>query len=192
MISSFLSSLIGILVFLFIFWKKMREDHSSEIIFSSASFILLGILIGSFFGFWFILLGIVLGVVASYLKNRIRVYEAVDALVISLLPWLSFYFLNDAAVSSSFSSFIGFLAVLLMILVYCFFWVKYKSFRWFKSGRVGFTGLATLFIFFLIRLALAIKFEGVLSFHQSLEVYLSGLSAAAAAFTVFRLGRVEK
>ena len=61
MIANILTNLIGVLVFLFIFWKKLREDYTSETIFSLAALIFAGMIISSivsfnFFPEWHVLL----------------------------------------------------------------------------------------------------------------------------------------
>jgi len=43
---------LGIIIFLFFFWKRLKEDYSSERIFSTAFYILFGIGAG-FLAVWF-------------------------------------------------------------------------------------------------------------------------------------------
>lgn len=200
MIANLLVNLSGALIFLFIFWKKLKEDHASEIIFSSAYTVLAGILAGyllslNFFPEWFFwseVIGILIGYVISIYKFRVRVFETLDSLVISLLPWLSLTFLKDSVVNSSLISFISFVAVLLFIFIYHFMDMRYKRFTWYRSGKIGFSGLATLTLFFITRAAIATSFGAVLSFVSVYEPYISGALAFMVALVIFNLSRKEE
>ena len=54
LIASIPTNIVGILVFLFLFWKRLRDDYSSEIIFKTAFDILIGIGVGLLFSLKFI------------------------------------------------------------------------------------------------------------------------------------------
>lgn len=45
MLVNILTGFSGALIFLFLFWKKLKDDYSSEIIFKSAFSIIIGVLI---------------------------------------------------------------------------------------------------------------------------------------------------
>lgn len=187
------------LIFLFIFWKKLKEDYASEIIFSTSTFILVGILTGfllssKFFPVWFFwseFLGAGSGLLYGIWRFKIRPYEAVEGCVISLFPWLAYLFVKDSVVNSSIISFAAFLVILALIFTYFFLDMRYKSFAWYKSGRAGFSGLATLGLFFLTRSTLAIFFHDVLSFTGKYEAYISGSFAFLVFLLVFNLSRQE-
>ena len=157
MLVNLATNLSGLLVFLFIFWKKMKEDYASEIIFKSASYILFGLLGGfllskNFLGDWFMymqLVGVLSGFYLAVLKFRLKFYEVLDSAVLSFLPWVSFMFLGDSVLKSSLASFLGFLFTLFAIFLYYYFDTHYRDFVWYKSGRVGFSGTLLLAIIFL-------------------------------------------
>ncbi|KKU09305.1 MAG: hypothetical protein UX13_C0044G0014, partial [Candidatus Woesebacteria bacterium GW2011_GWB1_45_5] len=48
MLVNIVINLLGGMIFLFIFWKRLKEDYAHEIIFKSALYILSGILLGGF------------------------------------------------------------------------------------------------------------------------------------------------
>ena len=106
MLISIITSALGILIFLFIFWKRLREDFASPIIFSISFYILLGVAIGwlvslKFFPNWFLYTcfgGALIGLYAGILQYKIRFYESLEAVVVAFLPWLSFVFLKDSVV----------------------------------------------------------------------------------------------
>ena len=197
MIANIGINILGLFIFLFVFWRKLKEDYVSEIIFSASVFILLGLLAGFIislkffpsFIFWSEFIGILLGLALSVLRLKLRVYETLEAAVISFLPWFGIYFLHDSVDNSSLISFIAFGVVLALILAYYFFDLKYKNFSWYRSGRVGFSGLATLGLFFLVRSAVAIFTDNVLSFGGSMEPFISGAFAFISFVAIFNLGR---
>lgn len=198
MIANTFVNLLGIFLFLFLFWKKLKDDHASEIIFSCAytilgSILVAGLISKNFFPEWFFwseFIGALLAVGFSILKFRMRLFETIDGFVISILPWISVFYLKDSVTNSSLPSFIGFVVVLFLMFIYYFLETRYKSFAWYKSGKVGFSGLVTLFLFFLVRSGASLIEPHMLTF-TSIEVYLSGSLALLSLILVVYLGRLE-
>jgi len=94
-------ALIGITIFLFIFWKRLREDYASGLIFETAFYILIGIglvQLASFKTFRRLVfleqvsIGAAAGLYLGILRFKLRFYESLEALIISLLPWLGLLF----------------------------------------------------------------------------------------------------
>jgi hypothetical protein len=198
MIGAVAVSLVGILTFLFLFWKKLKDDYVASFIFSTAFLIIFGIVIGSvvsakFFPlwwFWLSLLGASLGFTLGIVKFKIRFYEAFEAAVVSLLLWLALFFLGDAVQNSSpFSLAISLFTWALIVLSY-FLARTYKNFTWYRSGRLGFTGLAIAGLFFLIRATIALYLPFMLSFVGIGEVFISGILAFITFLILFNLSRV--
>ncbi len=198
MLANIVVSVTGTLMFLFIFWKRLKEDYVAEIIFKVAFYILTGVLIGfilafKFFPSWFLwtpFAGALLGMMLGIFTLKVRFYETFEALIVSFLPWLAFMFLGNSVTSSSLSSFLSFVAMLIVIFTSYWFDVHYKDFGWYKSGKIGFTGLATLLIIFSIRFIVAIFVSGVLSFvGQSFEIAISGILVLVSFGLIFVLGK---
>lgn len=193
-------TILGLLIFLFLFWKRLKEDYAGEIIFKAASFILLGIGIGwlasaKFFPAWFFwtsTAGGLTGLSFAILKFRIKFYETLEAFTISSLPWLSLVFLSDSVTRASFSSFLAFVTILIMVFVYYYLDMHYKGFTWYRSGKIGFAGASVAAIFFLTRTAVAIAKVTVLSFVGRSEAIISVVMAFVSLFLLFNLGRVKK
>jgi hypothetical protein len=193
-------TLLGILIFLFIFWKRLNEDYAGEIIFQSATYILVGLAIGwaasaRFFPAWFFWAGIIgglIGLAFAILRFKVKFYETLEAFLIGSLPWLSFIFLKDSVVKSSLSSFLGFIFILIMVFISYYFDVRYKGYRWYKSGKIGFAGLATATLFFLTRSAIAIVKVPVLSFVGRSEAIVSGAAAIICLLLLYNLGRIKE
>ncbi len=199
MLVNVLVCLLGALIFTFLFWKRLSEDYSSYIIFTSAFYIFIGVLVFYLLSlkllptwfFYFELVGAGAGLSFAIFKFKIRPYEAVEAAVVSFLPWLGLFFLKDSVRNLSLFSFVGFLVLLILLFLFYYLSLHYKNLSWYKSGRIGFSGLATLGIFFLIRAGVAIFFAGVVSFVGRSETAISGALAFICFLTIFNLGRVK-
>ncbi len=198
--ASLIANLSGVLIFLFIFWKRLKEDYASEIIFKAAFFILFGLLVGwvvaiQLFPNWFLwseFFGLLAGLALSVYFLKIRFYESFEALVISVLPWLAFGFLADAVVNSVLSSFLAFLIILLMVFIAYWLDTHYKSFVWYKSGKIGFAGTATLATIFVIRSVIAGMGIPMLSFVGKFEAVASGAAAFICFLLLYNLGRISE
>lgn len=199
MIATILLNLAGIIFFLFLFWKKLKEDYDSESIFTFAVFMAVGIGITSAISqrilpqwwFWASCFGASLGFILGRLKFKFRFFESLEAATIGLLPWLSFIFLQDAISSTSLPSLLAFIVLLLIIVFYIFLDAHYKKFTWYKSGKVGFSGLTTLGVLFLIRTAVAAGFPSMLSFLGPIDSIISGVIAFTSFLLVFNLSRQQ-
>jgi hypothetical protein len=197
MLPSLIVAIFGVLIFLFIFWKRIREDYAPGIIFESAFYILLGIGISQlvslrFFPNWFFwagFLGSIAGLFAGYLRFKLRLYESLEGLIIGLLPWVSFVFLKDSVINSSLSSFLAFLATLLAIFIFYYIDTHFREFTWYKSGKVGFTGLSTLAIVFVVRSAIALFGISVLTFAGIYEAFVSGGVAFVCLILIYVLSK---
>lgn len=191
---------LGIILFLFIFWKRLKEDYSSDIIFQTAITILIGVGLGLILSkiflqnwfFWLSFLGAILGFSLMLVKFKLKFFETFEALILAAIPMVSLMFFRDSIVNSRLNSFLAFVASL--ILIFLSYWVdlNYRSFNWYKSGKIGFTGLFIAFIFFLIRTVIAIFGFGVVSFVGRAEPIVSGLFTVIFLGLLIRLGRKKE
>lgn len=199
MLTNIVTGVIGTLISLFIFWKRLKEDYASEIVFRSAFYILLstGIAFFAVFRFspeWFLwteLIGVIAGLALSVYVLRMRFYETLEAAVISLLPTVALMFLKDSVFRSSFISFAAFLTSLIFIFVFYYLDLHYKTFSWYRSGKIGFAGLSTLAMIFVVRSAIALIGIPVLSFVGKYEAIASGSAAFVCFLMIFVLARSE-
>jgi hypothetical protein len=199
MLVNFAVGILGLIIFLFIFWKRLKEDYASEVIFRVAIFILLGLLTGWLLAvklrpdvfLWSAFLGASLGLGLAVFSLKLRFYETLEAFIISVFPWLALFFLKDSVVNSSLSSFLAFLAVLLFVFISYYFDANYKHFSWYKSGKIGFAGLSTLGIMFIVRSAIASFGITMLSFVDKFESIVSGAAAFICFLLLFNLGRTQ-
>lgn len=197
MFLTYTATILGVLSFLFIFWKRLKEDYASSMVFTTSFYVLIGLVIGEvvagrFFPvwwFWLDLLGISLGLGLGIFRFRLRNFETVEAVVISFLPWLSLVFLRDAIESNSLHSGVGFLIVLVFVAIFILLDKHYKRFTWYKSGKIGFSGATTLGLIFLTRAFIAVTFPNVISFVGRLDAILSAVLAFISFLVVFDLAR---
>lgn len=188
---------LAVLIFLFVFWKRLKEDYTHELIFTTGFFVLAGLFLGNFVSsrffptwwFWTSFLGAFTGIFVGILRFKLRIFETLEAGIIGLIPWVGLILLQDSIENSSLVSFLAFIVVLGLIVLFFFFDAHYKKFTWYKSGRVGFSGLATLGLFFLVRSAIAPISPNVLSFVGKYEAIISGILAFVFFLLVFNLSR---
>jgi hypothetical protein len=202
-------SIVAILVFLYFFWRRLKEDYSSEIIFTSGFLILAGMGLGYFsfnyliapsfsannffnplvLGFWGGFWGLWLGLLVSILKYKTRFFETLEsalvAVLASLVPLSLLFFLES-------QDLIFLAAIVVTVLLLTAFFVldrHYKKFAWYRSGRVGFSGLSITGMFFLIRATTALFLTDKPFFVGRLDVILSSIAAFFFFLLVFNLSR---
>lgn len=197
MLLSIVINCLGIVIFLFLFWIRSKEDHIANQIFSAAFLILFGILLANIISltffpsqlFWLNVAAVFLFLSLSIWRYHLRVFETLEAVVISLLPWLSLSYLKDYIAINSLNSLFASLVITLIIVLFFILDKHYKKFTWYKSGRVGFTGLTILGLFFLTRAAVALTFPDVISFSGKFDIYLSAVIAFTSFLVVFNIAR---
>jgi hypothetical protein len=195
MLVNILTSILGILIFLFVFWKRLKDDYSSEIIFQTAAAILIGIGVACFLSslffagwfFWAAFVGSIISMLLMRIRFKLRFFETLEALILASMPLIALIFLQNSITTSSLRSFLAFTIVLVMIFIFYWIDVNYKSFRWYKSGKVGFAGLAMSTLFFLTRAILAIFGVAMLSLVGKFEIVISGAMAVASLGLLLKL-----
>lgn len=186
-----IANFIGILLFLFLLWKKLKEDYHYERIFNVGFLSLIGITISTLlansfltdFKFWLQFAGLLVGFGLAIYLQKIKFYESFDALVVAVLPWLGLNYLVLAIRNSSLIDFIAFWVCLLLVFIYFFLDSQYRKFIWYKSGRVGFSGLAVAGLFFVAK--------GV-EFSTGFNLYLSATFAFLFFLLLFILSKSKE
>ncbi len=199
MLVKIIINILGALVFLFFFWRRLREDYSGTQIFTTAFYILIGVGLGflisfKFFPpwwFWISLIGVLLGLTLGIFRNKLRFFEVLEATLMAFFPWLFLVFLSDSISKSNPISLI--ISALILGLIGGFYYLdnQYKGFVWYRSGRIGFAGITTAGLFFLIRMTLATFFSFVLSFSGKSDIFLSGICAFILFLLIYHLARSE-
>lgn len=195
-----ISNIFGILIFLFLIWKRLKEDYSYEKIFNFGALILGGVLVGFLVSkkalpnYWFFIeiIGAAIGFTIGIIKLKLKFYESFEAVILGLLPIITLFFLSDSIKNLSLSSFLVFWLSLICIFLFFLVDAYYRGFSWYKSGRVGFSGLLIAGTFFLIRSLISLFFPNAISFSGTFETYISGTVAFALFLLLFNLSRRQK
>ena len=190
-----ITTLAGIFIFLFLYWRRLKDDYPAEKIFNSAFLIVFGVFLSLLiskllladFWFWVSVLFLFLAELFIVLKIRIKFYESLEAAVSSLLPWLSLLYLSDSIQKSSLTSFLAFWLALISLFLYFLLKNYYRTFSWYKSGKVGFSGLVTIGFFFISRLIFSLFSANVISFAGFFEPYISGTIAFLSFLLLLKL-----
>lgn len=188
---------VGFFLFLFIFWKKLKEDYIPKQTFSVAFLTLTGLLLGYFLGnkylkdYWFwTALGLsFLSFVLSVVRKKMKFFETFESFTLTFLVFYAMFFLHNFLASFKPINIYAFLVTLVVIIFYIIINKTYKKFAWYKSGRLGFSSLATTGIFFLIRSVVALTLPSVISFGGKVDAVLSAIVAFAAFLTLFNLAK---
>ena len=187
---------LGIIILMFVFWHKLKDDYSSEIIFSSCVFIIAGILFGILisllarpYWFWLILAFALSGFGLAVIRYKLIFYEAFEAFIVAVLPITSLVFLNESIRLSNVPAFLVFFGLICGLVFYYFFDTHYKNFSWYKSGRVGLSGLLVAGILLTLRAIFVTSAVGVLSFIGQPDIFISASSAFLLFLLAYRLAR---
>ncbi len=174
--------ILGAFIFLFAFWRRLKEDYFESHIFTSGFYILgvgtLMILIANFlakdYWFWFAFIGILLGTLLGTIRFRLRFFEILEGTLVGVFVPVIFILLYDGISQKRPSSFFAIAVWGVFIGLYFFFSMHYKKFTWYKSGKVGFAGLSVLGLIFLCRALVAIWIPSMVSF-VSIDWILSSI-----------------
>lgn len=197
MIANGLFNLMGIMLFLFLFWRKLKEDYSSNIIFGLSFFILLGTGLGFLASkyflphwfFWFEGFGAFLGFTVGIIKYNTRFFETYEALFIAFMPWLTLFYLSEFIKKPGVTAAVMVILNFSFILLFNFVSVRYKNFSWYKSGKIGLAGLLTSEVFFIFRAAIALIFPSMVSFLGRSEIVLSGVCVFTILLLIYNLSK---
>jgi hypothetical protein len=196
MIVNALLILLGALIFLFSFWRRLKEDYFENQIFTTGFyiffFVLLGNVLAHYFlsSYWFLFsfMGILIGLAVSTFRYKMRFFENVEAMVVASFAPIILILGYDGIRSKHAESFFAIAVIGLLIGLYYFLSTHYKRITWYKSGKVGFAGVFVLGVFFLLRALLAVRFPDVVSFVEY-EWLISGSIAFLAFLTIVHLSR---
>ena len=190
-------TLAAVLLFLFFFWQKLKEDYTRNQVFTTAFYTLFGVGAGNIIAYyiaspwWFYLalVGGCLGILVGILRFKLRIFETIEGGILGGLILILFAFFYNFTIHKTTSSGIGSIVLILGVFLYFLLNKHYKHFAWYASGKVGFSGLVIAGGFFLIRSLVALRFTTVLSFVGSQETLISGVIAFVCFLSLFNLAR---
>jgi hypothetical protein len=205
-----LFSTIGIISFLFIFWRKLKEDYLQVQIFSSGLLVVFfsttgalislflieprlpGLLIFTPHGLWFwtSFIAYILSLFYISKKYKMKIIETFNASFVGMLIWLALVYLSQFISKGDVKILALFALTLTIILIFKILDSRYRYFSWYKSGKVGFASLAVAGLFFLARAAVAIFFPSMLSLVGRVDVIISAVFAFLFFFSVYNLSEL--
>lgn len=179
MITNIILILVGILIYLFIFWRRLKDDYITNQIFGVAFFSVFALLLSITASYWFpnlwfwiSLLSVLIAGIIGAIKHRIKLFEYFDAQISGFIPLLMIGFILG---SINNWDVVNYLIVLLLfgILVFnVYLNGSFKKFKWYRSGNAGFPAMVTLAIIMLTRIAVAVVNPWMLSFVNG-DIYIS-------------------
>lgn len=160
--------LLGVFLFSFILFQKLREDYTNNQIYSytlfSVIFTLLGLWAANTWTDQFAnIISLIFFILSSAVLLKylnIKFFEFIDAVSLAVLYFYLFFKLGSliqylSSFGVDFQSFFfqrniaEVVFIVFGIYSYKFFLKNYRQFTWYPSGKIGFTGLMTSFSFFL-------------------------------------------
>lgn len=196
--------IFGAIFYMFIFWRRLKEDYESHHIFFTSiisfAFAIIAALATNYFlapritptiilyspGLWFwgAFIGTLLAGLFSIKKFKLKAIETLEAATPGFLFTLSLIFLIH-------QEYITTGVLLFHIIIFFLLSARYKKFIWYKSGKIGFAGLITLGSFFLIRAAVAVRFPTMLSLAGKADAIASAAIAFLLFFTLYNLAELD-
>lgn len=186
-IASLLLTLLGLFLFSFFLWRKLKEDYGSDRIFTFTLWLFIGIFSGvwlakgdALLSSWLPVIGTTLVSLYFIRRYSFRPFELLDALSASWF-YLSLFLFSAASLKSEegkiFLAFASIAAV--SLLLHRFFEKRYRRFSWYPSGKVGFVGLGSFAVYFFLR-GLVEIFSPFVLFSNSSEILSATLSLVLA------------
>lgn len=192
---------LAVISFSYVFWTRLREDYTSDQIFSSTIIFLFGGLLGFIifdrwlpnFSFWGFVLGLSVFGLYAIRKMGIRLLEALDGGVLGFLWFAVFIYLGNV-VRTGAEAFIAILPAVVSLAAFYLYFRKYRKFSWYPSGKIGFVAGSIMFLYFTLRALVDFYLFRVLSFHSLiLDSLLSLLVSAVFAGVIYlRSGKQDK
>ena len=192
-----ITTFVGVLLYLFFFWKRLKDDYIRNQIFTTAFYGLVllggGYLISFYFfnslRFWLSLTGAIIGFLWGIFRYKLKMLEVLEAAVLGLLSIFTLILLGELILSHDILYLFSFIVLVLLIILFHLLDKYYRGFTWYKSGRIGFSGLTVTGVFFLIYTIVAVTLGGVISFVGNKDYLISLLLAVISFLIVFKLAK---
>lgn len=197
MFLKFVIAIPAIIMYLFLFWRQLKDDYPHQTIFTTSFYVLFGIaafyLLSFFYRedlwFWFSGAGALIGFLISTLKYELKITETLDAAVIATntIVIAAYFYLGSVA-----GDIVAYMLTIFHLSLYFLFWFlneNYKKFSWYRSGKIGFAGLVTLGFYFLVRSIVALYFPDMISFIGKEDAMISAFIAFVSFLALYNLSK---
>lgn len=193
-----LFTIIAVFVFLYFFWKKLKDDYSQTQVFNAGFYSLFGMAFGylvsrvylTHFWFWLTLLGSFIGLLAGIYRYRMKFFETLEAWTIGNLNILLIFNLNELIRKVELLQIVSFTTTLLLVLVFFYINSQYKRYVWYRSGKVGFSGLLVAGFYFVFKGSF-LMFSGIIDKSSIFEIVFSCILAFVSFILLYNLSRKE-
>lgn len=166
---------LAVISFSYVFWLRLREDYTSDQIFSSTIIFLFGGLLGFIifdrwlpnFSFWGFFLGVILFFLYAIKKIGLKLYEVGDAVALGMSWFLVFFYaalLLKNGVGEKLFRVLDIMPAALTLVAFYVYLKNYRMFSWYPSGKIGFIGGSLGVVYFVILALVAIYRFLMLSF----------------------------
>lgn len=195
-----LVNFLAVVVALFVFWRRLKEDYDSKEIFATASYILLASLLGVLatqywlhsFAFLTWATGGFIGLVAGVRRFKLRFYETFEAYILAILYLLGLVALGGLVLGPSFASLYKLFALWVLVVFYHVLNANYHNFSWYASGRAGFAGLTAAGVGLLARVVAVLAMPAGFIAAGKSEALVDGTLSFVFFLLVFNLSRTGK
>jgi hypothetical protein len=188
---------VGFVVFLFLFWRRLKEDYESSLIFSTGFSMLIGIVAGlaltaflgkpiSQYGLWIAGVFATVAIAITARRFDLNLFEVLDATIWGSYFWVFIVSSTHAVHQKSPSSLLLAVLMVIAIILFVFLEENYKKFTWYKSGKKGFSSLVTLFLVVLSRIPIALSWPGTLTFIGKFDAIVSLVLAMSVLFVLYK------
>ena len=143
MVIEIIFTFLSTFLFLFLFWRKLKDDYAQNQIFTTGFYSLFGVALLSVIAdnfipnwwFWLSFLGAFVGVVIGIFRYRMRFFETLEAWVIASLSLIFLVYLYSYIYSFDTQIGLGLIVTVFLFVLFSYLDVHYKKFTWYKSGR---------------------------------------------------------
>lgn len=121
-----ITTFVGVLLYLFFFWKRLKDDYIRNQIFTTAFYGLVllggGYLISFYYfnslRFWFSLTGAIIGFLLGIFRYKLKILEVLEAAVLGLLSIFTSILFGELILSRDILYLFSFIVLVLLIILF--------------------------------------------------------------------------
>lgn len=204
------ASLFCACLFLFMFWRRLKEDYSPKLIFDSGFTFLVSTSVGFLLSFaaskyiqasflfrpsqvwfWGGFIGSIVGLKIINSRFKLKLTETFEASTLGVISCLIVLYFINFLVTKSPPVLIILLFVIFLMALFYFLEGRYRRFAWYKSGRVGFSGLTISGLYFFLRVVLSIFAPQTFSLVGKVDLLPSAVVAFLLFFSLYNLSEAS-
>lgn len=191
-----LLQMFGVFMFLYITWRRLKEDYISNQIFNLL--FTMGLIVGvsvltsyyflKIYMLWIFFLTFFFGNIIGSKKFGLKFIEVFEAEIFAILFYFAIAF-STFLISGDPGKILLYCSFLFLIPTFILVEKNYKNFLWYKSGKRGFTSMFTIGMFFLIRSIIALVNPSMVFLLLDYDPIVSGIISFVSFSIIFYLGK---